>query len=123
MQHLIIIFKIGRSCFWFFSFLSSSSTHSVSFTSPISSSHFFTCVCFGENLVLSQENCRCDNYVFLMWILPKEATSENYCILRQKSKVLDFLKSIGSESFANSIYKSKVGAYFLYSQLRCLRMA
>ena len=54
--------------------------------------------------------------MFLMWLLSKEITSGHYHISGQKSKVLDFLKSFGSESFANSTYTPKVGAFFFSFQ-------
>lgn len=43
--------------------------------------------------------------------------------LRQRSKILDFAKSVGNEPFANSTYKPKVGACFFYSQLKYLSTA
>lgn len=50
--------------------------------------------------------------MFLMWMSPVRIIH-----LRQRSKVLDLAKSVGSEPFADSTYKPKVGVCFFYSQL------
>ena len=50
--------------------------------------------------------------MFLMWIPSKDASSENYHISEQRSRVLDSLKSVYREPLANSTYKPKVGACF-----------